>query len=115
VQSLFPDGRVPDEPALGVDVHSVFQCRRPQHSELGGEIVGHALDDDRVASERKVRPMLLARSNRQNQSRIFGENRLDLHRDELLDSPRVVLLHRNDWRMRRRFRRCFVRQLGWEW
>jgi hypothetical protein len=55
--------------------------------------------------------MLLAGADREYQPRILGENRLDLHRYQLLDPARVVLANGYDRRVRRRFHGHIVRKV----
>jgi hypothetical protein len=85
VQGLFPQRSVPRESALRVDIHSILHRWSPQHAIFCGKIVGHSLDNDRIAAEGKVRPMLLASPDRDYEARIVAENGADLSRIELLD------------------------------
>jgi hypothetical protein len=51
-------------------VHAIFYSWRPQHLELGGQVVCEPLDDDRVAAEREMWAVLFGRPDRDDQPRI---------------------------------------------
>ena len=87
MQRLAPQRRISGETALGVDVDAVLQRRRAQHAEFRGEIVREMFDDDRIAAERHVGSVLLARANRNDQSWIVGERVRDLIGTKLLQAP----------------------------
>jgi hypothetical protein len=74
VQRLAAERGISGVPALGRDVDAVLKGRRTQHAELGREVVGEPLDDDGVAAQRLVRPVLLARSDRDDHPRVAREH-----------------------------------------
>src|SRR5919197_1214398 len=78
--------RVPRRLSLGVDVHSVFQGWRAQHAELGGKLIRQALDNDGVAAQGHVRPMLLARTNGDYQTGVARQDRRNIRGVQLLEA-----------------------------
>src|SRR5207244_4133235 len=62
--------------------------RRAQDLQSGREVVGQALDDDRVTTQREVRAVLLARPHRHEEAGITLENETHLVGDEGLEMER---------------------------
>ena len=71
MQRFLPHRRIADVSALGVDVHAVLDRRRAKHAEFSRQVVGEALDDDRIAAEWKMRTVLLTGADRHNETRIL--------------------------------------------
>src|SRR6266480_1491145 len=88
VQRLAADRGVAGEGPLGDGVDPIFDRRGAQDLERPGEVVGQALDDDGVATERQVGAVLLARSHRDQEAGIALENETHLVGDEGLQVQR---------------------------
>jgi len=88
VQRLFSDRAVAREYAFRGGVDAVFDRWRPNDGELGGQVVGEAFDDDRVAAHRQVRAMLLTGADWNDQPRVRRLSGGDLRRDHLLEETR---------------------------
>src|SRR2546422_9607239 len=82
VQGLATDRGVAGEGPLGGGVDPIFDRWGPEDLEGSGEVVGQALDDDGVATEREVRPVLFARAHRHEEAGIALKNETHLVRDE---------------------------------
>ena len=61
VQRPTSQGRAPGKGAR-VGVHAELDRRSPHDAECGRQVVREALDDDRVAADRQVWPVLLGRA-----------------------------------------------------
>lgn len=70
MERLAADGRTAREWRWGGGIHTIFYGRGSQDVELRREIVGEALDDERVATEGEVWSMLLRRSDRYDESTV---------------------------------------------
>src|SRR5687767_8874582 len=88
MQGLLAHGAVSREATLALDIDAVFERRGAQHAELRREIVGEMIDDDRVAADREVQPVLLARPDRDDQPRVLGEYRGDVTGVHFLEPAR---------------------------
>src|SRR2546426_7488319 len=82
VQGLATDRGVAGEGPLGGGVDPIFDRWGPEDLEGSGEVVGQALDDDGVATEREVRPVLFARAHRYEEAGIALKNETHLVGDE---------------------------------
>ena len=82
----------------GDGVHPELDGRCPQHGEGGREIVGEALDDDRVAAERQVGSVLLGGAHRHDERGAAGQQVSDRDRSHFLHPPGASgLSHRPPW------------------
>src|SRR3989449_5516167 len=88
VQGLATDRGVAGEGPLGGGVDPIFDRWGPEDLEGSGEVVGQALDDDGVATEREVRPVLFARAHRYEEAGIALKNETHLVGDEGLEVQR---------------------------
>src|SRR5690349_15520375 len=86
MQRAPPEGGAAGE-RLGLGVDPVFDGRRPQGAELGGEIVRQPLDHDGVAAERKMGPVLLGGAHRYDEGRPLQQPLPDRDRGHVLDAP----------------------------
>jgi hypothetical protein len=88
MECLSPERGVARRGTLRVDVHSVFEGRCSQHAELRGKIVRQVFDDDRVATERHVRAVLLAGADWDDEPGVASEHLHDFRGAKLLQAPR---------------------------
>src|SRR3954470_20820921 len=70
VERFFSDGCVTGESALGLCIHTVLDGRSEEHAKLGGEVAGQSLDDDGITAEWEMGSVLLAGSDRNDESRV---------------------------------------------
>ena len=81
-----------------IGVHAELDGGGPQHGEGGREIVGEALDDDRVAAERQVGTVLLGGAHRHDQRGPLAQQLADRDGSHLLHPPGASgLSHRPPW------------------
>lgn len=78
---------------MGIPVGGVFHRRRAQDTEPGGEVVGEAIDKNRVDPEREVGAMLLGGSHRKDQRGSADKALLNLGREHLLEPPGQCRTH----------------------
>src|SRR6266849_8573707 len=88
VQGLATDRGVAGEGPLGGGVDPIFDRWGPEDLEGSGEVVGQALVDDGVATERAVRPVVFARAPRFEEAGIALKNETHLVGDEGLEVQR---------------------------
>src|SRR5205814_2276154 len=88
VQRLAADGGVAGEGPLGRRVDPIFDRRGAEDLERPGEVVGQALDDEGVTTEREVGAVLLACPHRYEEAGIALENETHLVGDEGLEVQR---------------------------
>lgn len=60
-------------PGRGID--TILERGRPEHTELGREIVCEAFDDDRIGAEREMGPVLFRCPDRNDESGISFQDR----------------------------------------
>ena len=89
VQRLLPDRTVARKYALRGRIDAVFDGWGSNHAEFGGQVVCQAIDDDRVAAHRQVRPMLLTGADGDDQPRIGRLSRGDFGGYHLLEETRL--------------------------
>ena len=79
---------LPGKPRSVATLTPYSSVGRDADTELGREVVGEVLDDERVGAERQVPPVLLAGPDRDDQPRIGPDGGADLVRPHLLDAAR---------------------------
>ena len=99
VEGFLSNRCVATETPFAFHIDAELNCGRAQHAVLGGKVVRETLRNDGRGPKREVRPVLLASSHRDDQSRVAGYRRLDLHRDQLLDAKRGVVRERHQGRV----------------
>src|SRR5712691_5483238 len=82
VPGLATDRGVAGEGPPGGGVDPLFERWGPEDPRGSGEVVGQALGDDGVATEREVRPVLFARAHRYEEAGIALKNETHLVGDE---------------------------------
>src|SRR5438552_10447123 len=92
VQRLAPHGRVAGVGALGSGIDAILYRRRAQDAELGGEVVGEALDEDGVTPQREMGSVLLTGADGHEEAGVALERGPHLVRNEGLQVQRIAHL-----------------------
>src|SRR4029079_19307427 len=78
-------------------MHAVLHRGCAQDPELGRQIIGEVLDDDGIAAQRQMRPVLLGRAHRHDQGRPLLEPRSDRAGSHLFYAPGLAGLSHRAW------------------
>src|SRR6476660_7706718 len=76
---------------------AVLDGRCPENPELGRQIVGQVLDDDRIAPQRQMRSVLLGRAHRDDQARPLLQPLPHGARGHLFNAPGLSGLSHRAW------------------
>src|SRR5207302_1153307 len=85
-----PHGRVAGVGALGRGIDAILHRRRAQDAELGGEVVGEALDEDGVTPQREMGSVLLTGADGHEEAGVALERGPHLVRNEGLQLQRRI-------------------------